>query len=576
MGFNKYNLAGIYKGVQTLMTHTYSVTPLGGIREIGKNMWVVSNGEHMVIVDCGLKFPGEDLYGVDYLLPDMSYVLDNQEKLAGILLTHAHEDHVGGLVPLLEKLNSPPPIYASELCLALLEERITDVEAGYSSLLHPIKGRERITIGSFDVEFIHVCHSISGAVGLAIHTPDGAIVFTGDFKLDPTPIDQQPTDYFTFAQLGENGVLLLISDSTNATQPGYTISEKEVAESFVNAFYRAKGRIIVASFASSLHRIQQVVNRCVEFDRKVAFVGRSMERMTAKAYELGYLKYPDGVVTTLDVLDGLPADKVAIITTGSQGEPMAALSRMANGKSNQVTIHEGDTVIISATPIPGNERSVFRNINLLIERGAQVLYDSRKGLHASGHASQEELKLMLNLTKPRYFIPTHGEFRQMVRHKELAEAVGVESENIFLLDLGDRLEVNAKEASVVEKVTAGEIMVAGRGHGYLDAKELRERHKMVKDGVLFVSCTLDENGHLASLPRIMTKGFIIEDDPFTLYENASKQLSSVLGAYMLKHEKVVLTSDKGETLIQDMLGRIIYNLTRRRPVIVPLVHHLGE
>ncbi|PIQ23758.1 ribonuclease J [bacterium (Candidatus Blackallbacteria) CG17_big_fil_post_rev_8_21_14_2_50_48_46] len=554
----------------------YSVIPLGGIREIGKNMWLVSNEKQMLIIDCGLKFPGEDLYGVDYLLPDFSYVIENQEKLAGIILTHAHEDHVGGLVPLMEKLDSPPPLYATELSLGLLEERVTDIEEGYKSLFHPITGREITEIGSFKVEFMHVCHSISGAVGLAVHTPDGAIVFTGDFKLDPTPIDQKPTDYFKFAELGEQGVLLLIADSTNATQPGYTISEKEVAESFVNAFYRAKGRIIVATFASSLHRIQQVVNRCAEFDRKVAFVGRSMERITAKAYELGYLTYPEGLVVSLEVLDSLPADKVAIITTGSQGEPMAALSRMASGKYNQVQIRQGDTVIISATPIPGNERSIYQNINKLIERGAQVLYDSRKGLHASGHASQEELKLMLNLTKPRYFVPTHGEFRQMTRHKELAESVGIASENIFLLDLGDHLLVSESEAQVSERVTAGEIMVAGRGHGYLDAKELRERHKMVKDGVLFASCTLDEKGQLASVPRLMSKGFIIEDDPVTLYQNAGEQLASLLRNYMQKHENVTLTSEKGEILIQDMLGRIIYSLTRRRPVIVPLVHHLGE
>lgn len=556
----------------------YSVICLGGIREIGKNMWLVSNGEELLLIDVGLKFPAEDMYGVDFLLPDFSYLLENQSKLKAIILTHAHEDHVGGLTALLEQLDSPPDIYASELTLGMLEDRITDLDENYAALLQRIEGRDKRQIGSFEVEFLHVCHSISGALGLAVHTPLGAIIFTGDFKMDPTPIDMLPTDYFKFAELGEKGTLLLISDSTNATNPGHTISEHEVAQNFTSAFYQAKGRIIVATFASSLHRLQQIVNRCVEFDRKIAFVGRSMERNTTKAHAMGYLKYPEGSVIKAEELGNYPDDKVCVLTTGSQGEPMAALSRMALGRFAQVSIQKGDTVIISATPIPGNERSIYQNVNLLCEKGATVLYEGRKGLHASGHASQEELKLMLNLTKPRYFVPTHGEYRQMLSHAKLAQATGMTDERIFLLDLGERLAISEEGASVAEKVTAGEIMVAGRGAGYLDEKELRERHRLVKDGVLFASLTVDAVGTPVSGPRLSSKGFIIEDEPEDLYGEVAEALKASLLKQLekwTKQDKVPRREDV-EKWISDHLSRIIHFKTRRRPVIIPLVHRLGE
>ncbi|MBF2052706.1 MAG: ribonuclease J [Candidatus Sericytochromatia bacterium] len=556
-------------------TPAYSVIPLGGIREIGKNMWLVSQGDEMIMVDAGLKFPSEDMYGVNHLLPDFSYVLEHQRQLKAVILTHAHEDHVGALVPLYEQLDHPPPLYASEMTIGLLGERVTDINPQYADLLQTIQPRERHQIGSFDVEFLHVCHSISGAIGLAIHTPDGAIVFTGDFKMDPTPIDQQPTDYFKFAQLGEDGVLLLISDSTNAANPGYTISEQEVAQGFRNAFYRAKGRIIIATFASSLHRIQQIVQRCEEFGRRVAFVGRSMERMTARAQELGYLKLPPGLELSHDEIDSLPPEKVAIVTTGSQGEPMAALSRMAAGRYNAVSIQAGDTVIISATPIPGNERSVYKNINLLLERGAEVLHESRLGLHASGHASQEELKLMLNLTRPRYFIPTHGEYRQMSRHADLAKATGVPADHIFLLDIGQRLSVSAAKAEVTEKIPSGVVMVAGHGTGYLEQKELRERHRLVKDGVLLVSLSVDVNGQPLGAPRLSSKGFIIDEDA-NLYEEVAERLLQAIEKQLEKwqgQDRVPTLKDT-ESWLNDHLSRIIQQKTRRKPVIIPLVHQL--
>lgn len=556
----------------------YSVIPLGGIREIGKNMWLVSNGEELLMIDAGLKFPSEDMYGVNYLLPDLSYILEHQAQLKGIVLTHAHEDHVGCLTTLLEKLENPPPVFASELTMGLLEERITELNPAYAELIQAIEPRERRQIEGFDVEFLHVCHSISGAIGLAIHTPEGAIVFTGDFKMDPTPIDQQPTDYYKFAELGEKGVLLLVADSTNATHPGHTISEKEVAQAFRNAFYRAKGRIIIATFASSLHRIQQIVHRCQEFERRVAFIGRSMERMTARATELGFLECPGHLTLKAEEIDSYPAEKVVVVTTGSQGEPMAALSRMATGRYQKIQIHQGDTVIISATPIPGNERSIYQNVNMLFERGAKVIYQASHGLHASGHASQEELKLMLNLTRPRYFVPTHGEYRQMVAHSELAQATGVAEEHIFLMDLGDRLEVSAESAEIAERVTAGEVMVAGSGVGYLDEKELRERHRLVKDGVLLASVTVDATGAPVAAPRLNSKGFIIGDEPEELYEEAAELLQQALEKQLEKWQKQerVPSHKDTENWISDHLSRIIYQKTRRRPVIIPLVHQLGE
>ncbi len=560
------------------MTNQYSVACLGGIREIGKNMWLVFKDDQFMMIDAGLKFPSDDMYGVDFLLPDMTYVLENQANFHGIVLTHAHEDHVGALTSLLEQLDSPPKIYASELTLGLLMDRITDVDPTYEKLLVKIESRQKTQIGPFDVDFMHVCHSISGAVGLAIHTPDGALVFTGDFKMDPTPIDMQPTDYFKFAQLGEDGVLLLVSDSTNACNPGHTVSEHEVAQSFRTAFSQAKGRIIVATFASSLHRIQQIIDRCEEYGRKIAIVGRSMERNTAKANELGFLNLPNHLVIKAEEADSMPPEKVVVLTTGSQGEPMAALSRMANGRYNMVSIKRGDTVIISATPIPGNEKSIYQNINLLFERGANVLYESRRGLHASGHASQEELKLMLNLTSPRYFIPTHGEYRMMKRHGELAEATGVPSENIFLLDLGERLLVSDAEATKGKRLQYGEIMVAGRGVGYLDPKELKERHKLVKNGVLLASVTVDEIGNPVTVPRVSSKGFIIEEEPEALYLEVAELLFQSLqkqSEKWVKQDRVPKREDC-EGWVNDHLSRIIHQKTRRRPMIIPVVHRQGE
>lgn len=561
------------------MTQEYSVAALGGLREIGKNMWLVFRGDDFLMIDAGLKFPDDDMYGVNYLLPNYDYVLEHQQHLKGIVLTHAHEDHVGCLTYLLEELDDCPPIYASELTLGLLEERITKIDKQYKDQLQSIKGRSRLHIGPFDVEFVHVCHSISGALGLAVHTDtdQGAIVFTGDFKMDPTPIDQQPTDYYKFAQLGEEGVLLLVSDSTNATTPGHTVSEHDVAENFRLAFLQAKGRLIVATFASSLHRIQQIVNRCIEFDRRIAFVGHSMKRNTEIAHTMGYLKYPPGTLIDADEIKNFPDEKVAILTTGAQGEPMAALSRMAKGRHHHVEIQSGDTIIISATPIPGNEKSIYENINRLVERGAHVMYESRRGLHASGHASQEELKLMLNLTKPKYFIPTHGEYRQMEAHGRLAKATGMEAKDIFLLDNGQRLHLGEEKAEVTEKLPAGYSMISGRGSGYLEKKELKERHRLVKQGVVMVSVTFDELGAPALQPRLTSRGFPLEDQMPNFHEEVAEKLRQALQKQWdkwYKHDREV-NLEQCESWVSDHLSRILYQESQRRPVIVPLVNQLG-
>ncbi len=559
------------------MTQEYSVAALGGLREIGKNMWLVFRGDDFLMIDAGLKFPDDDMYGVNYILPDYDYVIQNQAHFKGIVLTHAHEDHVGCLTYLLEDLDDCPPIYASELTLGLLAERITKIDGNYKDKLQSIAGRSHLHIGPFEVEFIHVCHSISGALGLAVHTEHGAIVFTGDFKMDPTPIDQQPTDYFKFAQLGEDGVLLLVSDSTNATTPGHTVSEHDVAENFRLAFLQAKGRLIVATFASSLHRIQQIVNRCVEFDRHIAFVGHSMKRNTEIAHQMGYLNYPPGTLIDAEEIKNYPDEKVAILTTGAQGEPMAALSRMATGRHHHVEIQAGDTIIMSSTPIPGNEKSIYGNINRLVERGAHVMYESRRGLHASGHASQEELKLMLNLTKPKYFVPTHGEYRQMEAHGRLAKATGMTDEHIFLLDIGERLALGPDKAEITGKIPSGYAMISGRGAGYLEKKELKERHRLVKQGVIMVSVTFDELGAPALQPKITSRGFPLEDQMENFHEEMAEQLRQALQKQWDKWYKQdrEVTLEQCENWVSDHLSRIIYQESQRRPVIVPLVNQLG-
>lgn len=555
------------------MTDTpLQIIALGGIREIGKNMWVLRYGDDIIILDAGLKFPSEDMYGVDYLLPDISYLLANQQHIRGVILTHAHEDHVGGLGRLLKELEEVPPVYASELTLGLLDEKLREAKVLEKTPLYPIKPRDSFRLGNFKIDCIHVCHSISGALGFAIHTPVGTVIFTGDFKFDQTPIDQAPTDYFKFAEYGENGVLVLMSDSTNATRPGYTISEKEVAQNFVNTFHRSKGRIIIATFASSLHRIQQIVRLSAEFGRKVAFVGRNMERITARAHQLGYLDYLDENVIKPSEIHDYEPDKLTIITTGSQGEPMAVLSRMANGDYRQIRIQEGDTVVISAHPIPGNERSVYRNVSQLLERGAEVVYESWRGIHASGHASQEELKMMLNLTQPRFFIPMHGEYVHMLRHAELAIATGIPKERILLPDIGDVSVFTPDEAKLDGTVASGVLMVAGSGAGYLEAHKLTERQKLVQDGILVVACSVDANGQLIGSPKLLSKGVIVNGDTQALYDEGGQ---SIRAFFQKQAEGRTLSLTEVDKMIVDSLGNFCYHRIKRRPFIIPLVTQIG-
>ena len=435
--------------------------PLGGLGEIGKNMWVVEYNQEILVIDAGLMFPEEEMLGIDIVIPDLTYLLEHAPQVKGIILTHGHEDHIGALPYVLRQLSVP--VYGTKLTLGLAEGKLREHGLDGEAQLIPVRAGESRQIGQFKVDFINVNHSIAGVVAVAVHTPVGTIVHTADFKFDHTPVDGVVSDFRKFAELGDQGVLALLSDSTNVERPGYTPSERVLSESFEEYFRQAHGRIIVASFASNIHRVQQVVDAAAAHGRKVAFTGRSMVNVATIAMDLGYLQIPTGMLIEVEEIDTLPPDRVVIITTGSQGEPMSALSRMANSDHRRISIVPGDTVIISASAIPGNEKLVARTINYLFKQGARVIYEAISGVHVSGHASQEELKLMLNLVRPKFFIPIHGEYRHLVQHAELAAEVCVPRENIFIPENGDVLEFTAETGRVTGKVAAGPVLVDGLG-----------------------------------------------------------------------------------------------------------------
>ncbi len=550
-------------------TKKLSIIPLGGLGEIGKNMTVVKYGSQMVVVDAGLIFPDDEMLGIDIVIPDMTYLIENKTQIRGILLTHGHEDHIGALPFLLKEVSTP--VYGSKLTIGLVQKKIKENGPANFNKLHTVNPRDIIKIGPFTVEFVRICHSIPGAYSIAITSPVGTVFFTGDFKFDQTPVDKEVADYYKLAELGEKGVLAMFGDSTNAERAGSTGSASTVGNTLDKVFQDADERIIVASFASNVDRLQQIVDAAVRYGRRVAIAGRSMVNMLAVATELGYLNIPDGIFVELEASNRIPSNKLVIITTGSQGEPLSALTRMAMSDHRQIDIIPGDTVVISASPIPGNEKSVARTIDNLYKQGAKVIDENRDGggIHVSGHASQEDLKLMLNLIRPKYFIPVHGEYRMLIKHSELAVEVGVKKENIFILSNGQSLDFGRNKVSLGAKVVAGRVMVDGLGVGDVGNIVMRDRKLLSSDGILIVVITLNkETGAVVAGPDIVSRGFVYVRESETLMEEAKLKVRKALDKSN-NRKNMEWSNIKSE--VRDVLGKYLYEKTRRRPMILPII-----
>ena len=542
---------------------------LGGVGEIGKNMYVIQYANDIVVVDAGLKFPEEDMLGIDIVIPDISYLTENRDKVKGIILTHGHEDHIGGLPYVLKHLNVP--VYGTRLTLGLVENKLKEANLLGETKRILIDADSEIQLGTaLKASFFATNHSIPDSVGVCVETPEGAVVHTGDFKFDHTPVNGQYADLQRMAQIGTNGVLALLSDSTNAEKPGFTPSEKNVGIVLEDIFRKASQRVVVATFASNVHRIQQVINAAEVTGRKVAVIGRSMVNVVGIASELGYLEIPDGMIIEPEEVGKMAADRVVILCTGSQGEPMSALTRMARSTHRKVDILPGDTVIIAATPVPGNEKYVGRTIDELFRLGANVHYSgANSGVHVSGHGSQEELKLMLNLMKPKFFLPIHGEFRMQRRHAVLAESVGVEPENIFITDIGEVIEIQGGAARRAGKVTAGNVLIDGLGVGDVGNIVLRDRKLLSQDGILVVVVTLSkQDGKIVSGPDIISRGFVYVRESEGLLDEANRIVSSTLQKLMSENVNEWASL---KTNVKDALGRFLYEQTRRRPMILPII-----
>lgn len=544
-----------------------SIIPLGGIGEIGKNMTIVKFGDDIIVIDAGQMFPDEELLGVDSVIPDTSFLEDNADKVRAIVLTHGHEDHIGALPYILKEINIP--IYGTRLTLGLVKAKLEEHNLLEKVELREIKAGGNSTIGPFFLEYLKVNHSIPDAIGIAIHTPVGIILHTGDFKIDQTPVDGVVMDLNKFAELGKKGVLLLISDSTNVERPGFTMSEKTVGRTIEDIFSYAEDRILVATFASNVHRIQQIIDAADKYNRKIAVIGKSMVNVVNIASELGYLSIPKELIVEIDEINKLPKNRIVIITTGSQGEPMAALSKIAVSNHRKVDIIPGDTVLIAASPIPGNEKLVARTINNLFKRGAKVIYESLSGVHVSGHASQEELKLILNLTKPKFFMPAHGEYRHLVKHVNLAEEVGIKRGNIFIVENGNILEISRNRGAIVGKVPAGKVLVDGLGVGDVGNVVLRDRKHLSQDGIIIVVITMDkQSGEIIAGPDIISRGFVYVRESEELLEEAREKVESALEKYERNRpqEWSIIKS-----IVRDALVNYLYEKTRRRPMILPVI-----
>jgi ribonuclease J len=545
---------------------TLKIIPLGGLSEIGKNMMVMEYEDDILVIDAGLMFPEEEMLGIDLVIPDISYLLEKREKIRGIVVTHGHEDHIGAMPYLLPQLNVP--VYATRLTSGLISVKLKERKALSGADLRTVSFGKKITLGKFSVELFPVCHSIPDAAGLIIQTPVGTVVHSGDFKLDYTPVGGEPTALSRLAQLGGQGVLLLLSDSTYAELPGYTPSESVVGAALDHIMGEASGRVIIATFSSLLSRVQQVIDAAAKHQRRVCIVGRSMSNTTRMALELGYLKAPDGVLARIDELKGMPHNRVAFVTTGSQGEPTSALVRMANRDHPQLHIIRGDTVVVSATPIPGNEGLVNRTVDNLFKQGAQVLYNRVAQVHVHGHASQEELKLLLNLVKPRFFMPIHGEYRHLSLHARLAESVGIPKNNIFVLEDGDILELSPQAGKKAGRVTSSNVYVDGLSVGDIGSVVLRDRKMLSRDGIVMVIIAVNrQTGKLEGRPDIVSRGFVDTGESKDMLDESRDLVARVLDHGGSRPADWSFVNTK----VRDTLNKFYYEQTRRRPMVLPFM-----
>jgi len=550
---------------------TLKIIPLGGLGEIGLNMMVLEYGDTIVMVDAGVMFPEDDMLGIDMVIPDITYLRSRAQDMAAIILTHGHEDHIGALPFVLPEINVP--IYGTRLTLALVTEKLKECQLEDRAIYNTVRPQQTVTIGPFEIEFIAVCHSISDGVGLAIRTPVGTIIHSGDFKIDSSPVAGERTDLGRFSFYGEQGVLALLSDSTNVEREGYTLSEQEIGESIKQTMHGSSGRIIVAVFASNIPRIQQVVNLANQFERKVFLNGKSMLTNVRIARELGYLDFPAEMEIGLQELNRLPDERVLMLTTGSQGEPLSALTRMAIDDHRQLRIKRGDTVILSSKFIPGNEKAITNIINHLYRRGAEVLYEKVAEIHVSGHANREELKLMLGITRPRYFIPIHGEYRHLVKHIQLAASTGIPRDHLLLIENGDVVEFNGVVGQITERVKVGRIFVDGKGVGDVGTHVLRDRRHLSKDGLVVAVVAVDKvSGHIITGPDMTSRGFIFEETKTHILDDAKDIFRQAIGNAALGADPVDWDQVKNE--VQRQLKRFFNQVLERRPIILPIIIEL--
>lgn len=543
------------------------VIPLGGLGEVGKNITVIEYGEEIIVVDCGMTFPDSEMYGIDVVIPDVTYLVNNKERVKGFFITHGHEDHIGAIPYILKQINAP--IYATNLTIGLIQNKLEEHKMIDIVELNVVKPGDTIALEKLKVEFIRTNHSIADSCALAIHTPLGIVVHTGDIKVDFTPVDGKVIDLQRLAKIGKQGVLLLMADSTNACHPGYTMSEKTVGETLDNLFSKGTGRIIVATFASNIHRLQQIINSSIKYGRKIAFSGRSMEKISEVAIKLGYLDMPEGLLIDLKDLKLYNSNQITIVTTGSQGEPMSALTRMASSTHKNIQIEKDDMIIISAKPIPGNEKAVSKVINELTQKGANVIYKSIEEIHVSGHACEQELKLLQSILKPKYFMPVHGEYKHLRKHILIAEEVGLEKEKSFILENGDVLSLNRKSACISGKVQAGNILVDGIGIGDVGNIVLRDRKNLSKDGIINIIVAIEkESRSIVSGPDIVTRGFIYVRES----EELVKQIKEIsYDSIQSSIDKNIFKWSEIKNNIRSDVGSFIYSKTKRKPIIVPII-----